>query len=267
MSAKKNVASLFLIGILSMLVGCGRALTVDDVIERNAKAMGGRSAIEAVHSLEVNLHIVDPGFEVDGIYRAARPGRMRIDVQHQGRRVFTEAFDGEKGWQAHDQGEPEATSPKATAALRHGVQLPGKLFGLHEFKLRGGRIELSGREKIDGIDYYVPRLTFGDGYTTSLYVDPQSWLITRRRDVRPLRQMGDGALTLRGAGSLLNIFARSCAVLFLGHNVDFSGDDDGRASGRPSSRSANDSLRFVAGQPCGLAATTREGKPRAVVPF
>jgi len=169
-----------------MLVGCGRALTVDDVIERNAKAMGGRSAIEAVHSLEVNLHIVDPGFEVDGIYRAARPGRMRIDVQHQGRRVFTEAFDGEKGWQAHDQGEPEAASPKATAALRHGVQLPGKLFGLHEFKLRGGRIELSGREKIDGIDYYVPRLTFGDGYTTSLYVDPQSWLITRRRDVRPL---------------------------------------------------------------------------------
>ena len=58
------------------LNGCERApLTVDQVIERNAQAMGGRAAIEAVQSIEVDLHIVDPDFEVDGKYRAARPGR------------------------------------------------------------------------------------------------------------------------------------------------------------------------------------------------
>jgi len=169
-----------------MLAGCSRALTVDDVIERNTSAMGGRAAIEAIHSIEINLHITDPGFEVDGIYHAARPGRMRIEVQAGGKQVFTEAFDGQQGWQSHDQSEPEPASPKAAAALRHGVELPGKLFGLHEMKQRGHKIDLVGRETVDGIDYYVLRLTFGDGYTTSLYVDPQSWLITRRRDVRPL---------------------------------------------------------------------------------
>jgi len=169
-----------------MLAGCSRALTVDDVIERNTSAMGGRAAIEAIHSIEINLHITDPGFEVDGIYHAARPGRMRIDVQAGGKQVFTEAFDGQQGWQSHDQSEPEPASPKAAAALRHGVELPGKLFGLHEMKQRGHKIDLVGRETVDGIDYYVLRLTFGDGYATSLYVDPQSWLITRRRDVRPL---------------------------------------------------------------------------------
>src|SRR4051794_131570 len=94
----------FTIGLATALLGCDRhPLTVDDVIERNTSAMGGRAAIEAIHSIEINLHITDPGFEVDGIYRAARPGRMRIDVQHEGRRVFTEAFDGQNGWQAHDQ--------------------------------------------------------------------------------------------------------------------------------------------------------------------
>ena len=169
-----------------MLAGCSRALTVDDVIERNTSAMGGRAAIEAIHSIEINLHITDPGFEVDGIYHAARPGRMRIDVQTGGKQVFTEAFDGQQGWQSHDQSEPEPASPKAAAALRHGVELPGKLLGLHEMRQRGHKIDLVGRETVDGIDYYVLRLTFGDGYATSLYVDPQSWLITRRRDVRPL---------------------------------------------------------------------------------
>jgi len=66
------------------------------------------------------------------------------------------------------------------------VELPGKLFGLHELKRRGHRIELDGRQKIDGINYYVLRLTLSDGYLTTLYVDPKNWLITRRRDVRPL---------------------------------------------------------------------------------
>ena len=129
-----------------MLAGCSRALTVDDVIERNTSAMGGRAAIEAIHSIEINLHITDPGFEVDGIYHAARPGRMRIEVQAGGKQVFTEAFDGQQGWQSHDQSEPEPASPKAAAALRHGVELPGKLFGLHEMKQRGHKIDLVGRE-------------------------------------------------------------------------------------------------------------------------
>ncbi len=168
--------------------GCApTALTVDQVIERNRQAMGGRLAIEAVKSIEVNLHIVDPGFEVVGKYRAARPARMRIDVMGGGKHVYTEAFDGQRGWQWKGQGTTiEQESPKATAALRHGVELPGKLFGLHEQRQRGHRVDLAGREKIDGIDYYAVRLTLNDGFTTTLYVDPRNWLITRRRDVRPL---------------------------------------------------------------------------------
>jgi hypothetical protein len=187
MTARKRGRFFFLFGLAGVLLGCNRhPLTVDDVIERNTRAMGGAAAIEAVQSIEVNLHIVDPGFEVDGIYRAARPGRMRIDVQAGGKNVFTEAFDGKNGWQSHDGSEPESASPKGAAALRHGVQLPGKLFGLHELRSRGYKVELTGREKVDGIDYYTLRLTLSDGYTTTLYVDPESWLITRRRDVRPL---------------------------------------------------------------------------------
>jgi hypothetical protein len=176
-----------LIGLGCTLSGCERApQTVDEVIERNTQAMGGRAAIEAVKSIEVDLHIADPDFEVDGKYRSARPGQMRIDVHAGGKHVFTEAFDGQKGWQWNGKGDQGPASPKATAALRHGVELPGKLFGLHELRDRGHRIELVAREKIDGIDYYALGLTLSDGYTTTLYVDPQSWFVTRRRDVRPL---------------------------------------------------------------------------------
>ena len=43
-----------------------------------------------------------------------------------------------------------------------------------------------GREQIDGVNYHVLRLILNDGYAVSLYVDPNSWLVTRRRDDRPL---------------------------------------------------------------------------------
>jgi hypothetical protein len=182
----ERLRHLILLAAVLALFGCNRAaLTIDEVIDRNTKAMGGRAAIEAIRSIEVSLHISDPGSEVDGIYYAARPGRMRIDVSVAGKHVFTEAFDGRRGWEWNGK-ESKTTSPGATAALQHGVELPGKLFGLHELRQRGHQVELVGREKIEGINYYALRVTLGDGYRTTLYVDPENWLITRRRDVRPL---------------------------------------------------------------------------------
>jgi hypothetical protein len=182
----KSTCVLSLCGFGLAVAGCNRArATIDEIIDRNTKAMGGRAAIEAIHSIEVSLHISDPGVEVDGIYYAARPGRMRIDVSVAGKHVFTEAFDGQRGWE-WDGKESKACSSKATAALEHGVELPGKLFGLHELKQRGHQIELVGREKVEGINYYLLAVTLRDGYRTTLYVDPTTWLNTRRRDFRPL---------------------------------------------------------------------------------
>ena len=56
-----------------------RQLTVDQLIERNVEVVGGKAALEAIQSIRFDLHITDPGFDVDGSYVAARPGWMRID--------------------------------------------------------------------------------------------------------------------------------------------------------------------------------------------
>jgi hypothetical protein len=170
-----------------VFAGCERAVTsIDEIIERNTNAMGGRAAIESIHSVAIKLHIVDPTFEVDGVYQAMRPGRMRIDIFAGGKHVYTEAFNGDRAWQWKGEGDPIPENPQATAALRHGVELPGKLFGLHELRGRGHRLTLAPRERIGGTDYHVVRIILADSYTTSAYVDPNTWLITRRRDVRPL---------------------------------------------------------------------------------
>jgi hypothetical protein len=90
------------------VAGCrdrSHSLSLDEIIERKTNAIGGRAAIEAVQSIQIDLHIKDPSFEVDGTYCAARPGKMRIDVSAEGKHVFTEAFDGQSGWQWEGKGE------------------------------------------------------------------------------------------------------------------------------------------------------------------
>jgi hypothetical protein len=171
---------------LSLAACHPQPLTIDELIDRNSKAIGGRAAIEAIHSIRYDLHIADPEFEVDGVYLAARTGSMRIDITANGQHVYTEALHGSRGWQWKGKGAPVDESATATAALRHGVELPGHLFGLHELRTRGHRLELAGRENANGTNFYLLRVVLSDGYRTTLYLDPDSWLITRRRDVRPL---------------------------------------------------------------------------------
>lgn len=149
---------LFVVGLafLPIQVPAGE-ISLEEIVARNTEAMGGRERIGAVQAIEVSLHIKDPGFEVDGIYRAARPGRMRIDIKADGKPVYMERFDGEKAWQWNGKEEKEE-GPAPTAALRHGIEMSGNLFGLHEMSRRGHRLELAGREKIDGLEFHVLRL-------------------------------------------------------------------------------------------------------------
>src|SRR4051812_16167870 len=105
-----------------------------------------------------------------------RPGRMRIDVTAGGKHVYTEAFNGQHAWQWKGEGDIIDENAQATAALKHGVELPGKLFGLHELRMRGYEIALLPPESIDGTTYRVITVKASDGYSTSLYIDPKTWL-------------------------------------------------------------------------------------------
>jgi hypothetical protein len=181
-----KAASLALIVLPLAACAANRAVTRDALIARHAAAMGGARAIESVESLEIDLRISEGSSELEGAWRADRQGRMRIDVSADGLRIYTEAYDGKRAWQMDEKGAVTSSRPEGAAALWHGTQYPGRLFGLHEMAQLGHSVELEGREPLDGIDYYVLKLTLSDGFVTYRYVNPQTWLIDRGRDVRAI---------------------------------------------------------------------------------
>jgi hypothetical protein len=156
------------------------------LVAGHVEARGGAAAIEAVRAYECDLHIVEPTFEVDGSYLATRDGSMRIDIRAGGERVFTEVLDRGRAWSwSPGEGVREGSAAGA-AALRHGIEFPFKLFGLHEMQSRGHKLELLGREAVDGTNYHVLRLTLDDGFEVRYYLHPDTMLIERERTRRAL---------------------------------------------------------------------------------
>ncbi len=174
---------------LLLLAGCTQTAhepTLQDVVAQHVAARGGAAAIEAVHTFEGDIQIVEPSFTVNGLYVATRDGSMRVDISAGGERVFTEALDRGRSWSwSPSDGVKEGTAQGAVA-LRHGIDLPIKLFGLHEMASGGHRLELRGRETIDGTEFHVLRLTLADGFETLYYLNPESGLIERDRQRRAL---------------------------------------------------------------------------------
>lgn len=161
------------------------------LVALNTAARGGAAAIESISDFEADIRIVEPTFEVDGLYVATRDGRMRVDILAGGERVFTEAIGRERAWAWDPEGGAVTATPQGRAALRHGIELPIKLFGLHEMEERGHRLESAGHEAIDGVEYHVLRLTLDDGFETLYFLHPDSGLIERERQQRALHVDAD----------------------------------------------------------------------------
>jgi hypothetical protein len=166
-----------------------------DIVAKNTAARGGTEAIERAKAVEVHLHIVEPKFTVDGVYRATREGKMRIDVYAAGKRVYSEGYDGQRAWMlAEDAAHAETLSSAGAAALRHGLEYPTNLRGLYELTSRGNRLAYKGRELLDGVSYHVLEVVLTDGFRTFFYVNPDTYLIDRQRDERAMHPDADASV-------------------------------------------------------------------------
>ena len=166
-----------------IFTGCqARSIDLDQLLKLHAEARGGMDAIESVSSIDVQLHLIEPGFEADIRYRALRPGSARVDVSVGGEVVFIEAVNESGAWQQYYPGQPaEPSSPEGTAKLRRGAI--GNLYGLHELGELGYRLQLLDSTEIDGARYHTLEVTAPDGYTDYRYLDYETFLVTRTRGI------------------------------------------------------------------------------------
>ncbi len=167
------------------------AADLEAILAYNAEAHGGE-AYEDVHAVRVRLSIKEPTFEVKGVYTASRDGFMRIDIYAGDERVFAEGLmetpDGVCAWEwtpGKSAGEAaQCVGETETAALRHGIEMPGNFYTLRDVRERGATVEVIGEVASEAGAEWQLRLTLPDGFARDYFIDKSSHRIIRARDFR-----------------------------------------------------------------------------------
>lgn len=195
-------------------------LSLADVISRHTEARGGADALDRVNSAAIEVEITENGQTFPIRYYAVADPRplARVDVVIDGQRVYSEGVDSAGVWLwPADEAEARASVAEGSAnALIHGVE--SNLVGLHRFEQRGHKLALMPRDTIDGVAYYVIETTFSTGHKTYFYIDPESWMIARKRDERAYHPDADE--TKQRVESRFSDFQKTDGVLYSNRNED-----------------------------------------------
>jgi len=153
--------------------------SLDHILQRNALALGSSTAWQQVESLRIELDIREPGFEVTGTYLATREIGMRIDIKAGDEAVFSEGLYQDVAWQWTPGNGYRNANEQGTAALRHGIEGPGKFYTLKDFHERGGKVSLSEAPGFAEPGEWQLEFTLPDGHLVYYFVDQSSYLTTR----------------------------------------------------------------------------------------
>lgn len=163
------------------------AESVDDIIAKNLEARGGASKLKDVQTLRMTgKMIVGPGIEAPFTIDIKRPRRMRLEVVVQGMTIV-QAVDGDTGWTIQPmtgKKDPERMSADDLKEAQDQADFDGPLV---DYKKKGHKVELIGKEKIEGTDAYKLKVTKKNGDIEYIYLDAEAFLEIKSEGKRVVR--------------------------------------------------------------------------------
>lgn len=148
---------------------------VDEIIARNAQARGGIEKLRAMKSLRITARLSQGSFRATFRQENKRSDKVREETIIQGM-AQVQAYDGKSAWQINPFGgrrDPELMSRDDTRALILDADPDGLLI---DYKEKGHKAELVGRDPVEGTDCYKIKLILKDGDVRYYYLDADSYL-------------------------------------------------------------------------------------------
>lgn len=183
------VRKLLLCSLLLLLAGVAVAadLTVDQIVAKNIQAHGGMDKIKAVKSMRFTGKMtIGPGMEAPVTMLQKRPKNMRMEILVQGMTIV-QAYDGTTGWIIMPlQGKKDA-EPMGQDDLKDAEEQADMDGPLVDYKDKGNKVELMGKEAVEGSDAYKLKVTLKSGDVRYLYLDPDSFLEIKTTSKRTIR--------------------------------------------------------------------------------
>ena len=183
----------------ALLLGWAQAAsaqTVDEIVERHLKALGGREALGKLTSRSITgtITLTTPVGELSGPIEVQNqaPNKSRqvitldLTAVGAGQMVFDQRFDGTTGFVMDTlQGNREITGAQLESMKSEQFPSPFLIY-----KQSGIALKLGGKEKVGDRDAYVLIVEPKGGWAVRQYFDAESYLVIRAVSTVEAPQVG-----------------------------------------------------------------------------
>ena len=171
-----KIKSIFL-GSVLILIGGGilYSQSIDDILGKYYETVGGLDRLRTVKSMkETGKYIVvaQGGWEMSMTMWYKAPNKSRTEWSFRDQKIV-HAFDGEIAWRIQTMSgitEPEPMCEEETNEIKNNADQ----YPLMDYKKKGHKLELLGKEVLDGIEVFKIKLTRKNGSEVIYFLDSKS---------------------------------------------------------------------------------------------
>jgi hypothetical protein len=185
-------ATLAGVSILTLTAVSLSAQSVDDVVAKINEAAGGEKTQRAIKSMEIQAEIVQNAgamkFPIKIIKQ--RPAFTYTEGTVMGM-TFKEAYDGKTGWQITPwtgQMDPAPKNEEELKSSEDDADIDGEFI---DSKVKGYKIELMGKEDLDGDQTYKLKVTNKYGDVKYYFISAESYLTIKTVSKKKNKEGGE----------------------------------------------------------------------------
>jgi outer membrane lipoprotein-sorting protein len=176
-----------LLSVCALLVAvAASAQTADEIIDKHIKALGGIEKLKAIQSVKATGKVKAGPMEFPAVMLKSRPDNFRLDFTVQGM-TGTQAYDGTTGWAVMPfmgKKDPEKMDEDMQKSMKDEADFDGPLV---DYKAKGNKVELLGKEDVEGSPAYKLHLTTKSGTESNLYIDAETYLAIKSESKRKVQ--------------------------------------------------------------------------------
>ena len=171
---RKSVLIMITLVSLFSFSGMTQEMNLDDVLAKYYQSIG-MSAVKEWKTLIMTGKSSAQGMEFPITIIMKRPGKMRMEVEIQGNKMLS-VFDGQSGWSVapwSGSSDPQDMTADEIKGMKEQADFEGALFN---WKEKGHKAELIGREDMEGTQVYKVKIVRDDENIETYFIDAENFV-------------------------------------------------------------------------------------------